>query len=338
VLFVHSKLDDSGIPYHPMRVLAHLRRALGKRKCGRATGIRRMCKVCRMEGNTVEQALDWLEEKQFINIHRKLGKPHEYELRIDRSELYVDHRLDELGLSPVQFRVLMHIARLAGQAGEFFISVRKFATICGMKRETVNRALQALEDLELYTPYVERKNPMCILILDELFPKESKTVTDTVNKTSRAKTPNSMPETPNGSGPKDLTPMPETPNGGWPDSPNERQSNERLSIEDNPKDNPREDNPAFFINSKGRPPVSPSFGGVSENGQKQLTESKKDEESPDEQIERLTAKFAEFSAVDVRGMGAAYKGECEAKGGHWKNKVFEQRVGKAVDENIRPRL
>jgi Helix-turn-helix domain len=323
-----------------MRVLAHLRRALGKRKCGRATGIRRMYKVCRMDGDTVEQSLDWLEEKQFINIHRKHGKPHEYELRINQSELYVDHRLDELGLSPVQFRVLMHMARLAGQAGEFFISVRMFAKICGMKRETVDGALKALEDRELYTPYAERKNPMCILNLDELFPKESKTVTDSVNKTSPAKTPNGMPETPNGSGPKDLTPMPEMPNGRWPDSPNERQSNERLSIEDNPKDNLREDNPAFFVNSKGRPPVSSSFGAVSENGQKQLqlTQSKKEEESPDEQIERLTAKFAEFFTVDVRGMGAVYKAECEANGGNWKNKVFEKRVGKAVDEHIRRRL
>ena len=291
-----------------------------------------------MDGNSVERALGWLQENQFINIHRKHGKLHEYELRINRGELYVDHRLDELGLSPVQFRVLMHIARLADESGGFFISVRKFATICGMKRETVNRALQALEDLELYTPYVERKNPMCILNLDELFPKESKTVTDSVNKTSRAKMPNGMPETPNGSGPKDLTPMPKTPNGGWPDSPNERQSNERLSIEDNPKDNPREDNPAFFVNSKGRPPVSSSFGAASENGQKQLTESKKEEESPDEQIERLAAKFAEFSAVNVRGIGAAYKAECEANGSNWNNKVLGKRVGKAVHEHIRPRL
>ena len=338
MLFVHSKLDDSGIPYHPMRVLAHLRRALGKRKCGRATGIRRMCKVCRMEGNTVEQALHWLEEKQFINIHRRHGESHEYELRINQSELYVDHRLDELKLSPVQFRVLMHIARLADESGGFFISVRNFATICGMKRETVNRALQALEDLELYTPYVERKNPMRILILDELFPKESKTVTDSVNKTSRAKTPNRMPDSPNGSGPKGLTPMPDSPNGGMPDSPNER-----LSL-DNPikaiqeKTIQQEDNPAFFVNSKGRPPVSSSFGADSENGQKQLTESKNEEESPDEQIERLAAKFAEFSAVNVRGIGADYKAECEANGSNWNNKVLGMRVGKAVHEHIRPRL
>ena len=338
MLFVHAKLDDSGMPYHSMRVLAHLRRALGKRNCVRATGIRRMCKVCRMDGNTVEQALGWLEENQSINIHRRHGKPHEYELRINQRELYVDHRLDELRLSPVQFRVLMHVARLADESGQFFISVRKFATICRMKRETVDRALQALEALELYTPYVERKNPMCFLNLAELFPKELKTVTDSVNKTSRAKTPNGMPETPNGTGPKDLTPMPETPNTGWPDSPNERLSNERLSIEDNPKDDPREDNPAFFVNSKGRAPVSSSFGTVSEDGQKQLTESKKEEKSPNEQIERLAAQFAGFFAVDVRGMGAAYKAECEANGGQWKNKVFDKRVGKAVDEHIRPRL
>jgi hypothetical protein len=334
VLFVRDSLDDSGIPYRAMRVLAHLRRALGKRQLGRATGIRRMCEVCRMDTNTVEQALSWLEGDGVIKIHRKHGKAHEYELRINRGALYVDHRLDELGLSPVQFRVLMHMARLASESGEFFISERTFATVCRMKRETVHAALKKLEHLDFYTPYVERRNPMCILTLNELFPQELKTSSLTVTQTSRAKTPNSMPETPDGGGPIGITPMPERPNSRWPDSPNERQSITRLSKEDDPKDYPREDNPASFVNSIGR--ATPlSFGAVFKNGKHTPAQLKEDEESLAAQIERLAAKFAEFPEIDVHAMAAAYKTECEANGGTWNNNVFDKRVGKAVHEHMR---
>src|SRR5260221_276385 len=171
VLFVHAKLDDGAVPYHPMRVLAHLRRRLGKKKSGTAAGVRRMSKVCRMNGKTVEEALYWLEQHMFIKIHRKAGKLHQYEFMLSRKTLYIDHRLDDFGLTPIQFRVLCHAARLANEGGEFFLSVKKFAKICGMKRETVNAALKLLEDQEFFIPYAERKNPMYILTLDELFPK-----------------------------------------------------------------------------------------------------------------------------------------------------------------------
>jgi hypothetical protein len=62
----------------------------------------------------------------------------------------------------------------------------------------------------------------------------------------------------------------------------------------------------------------------------------KREESPDEQVAKLAAKFGELPEVDVHAIGNAYKAECEKDGGPWKNNVFEKRVGKAVDEHLRP--
>jgi DNA-binding MarR family transcriptional regulator len=201
VLFVHAKLDDSPIPYRPMRVLAHLSRALGKRQRGRATGIRGIARVSRMDANTVEQSLKWLEEHGYVKISRKHGKAHSYELQVATGQLYLDHRIDDLGLFPSEFRTLMHMARLADEAGMFFISERKFAKVCGMKRETVHRALQTLEDRGVYGVYAERKNPMCFLSLSELFPRELKTSRNINGNLPDAKKPNGMPETPNSSGP-----------------------------------------------------------------------------------------------------------------------------------------
>jgi DNA-binding transcriptional regulator YhcF (GntR family) len=333
VLFVCARLDDIAIPYRPMRVLAHLRRALGKRKSGAATGIRRMAEVCRMDANTVERALYWLEENGLVKIGRKHGKPHWYELQFDRSDLYVDHRVDELGLSPSQFRILMHMARLADELGMFFLSERKFAKICEMKRETIHRALQALEDLDLYAPYAARKSPMCFLSLNEVFARESKAASRTGNgnvaETLHTKKPNSMPERPNGSGPKSLTPMPDSPNSSGPigltkDNP-VRQSNK-----DYPKDNPISGNPASFANSRGRTTLS-AFGIASENGR----QAHEDGESPDQLIARLTAKFREFPDIDATAIATVYKAECERNGFPWNNKIFEKRVGKAVHESFR---
>jgi len=317
VLFVHAKLDDGGIPYHPMRVLAHLRRALGKKKRGRASGIRRMSKVCRMDTSAIERALNWLEEKGLIKIHRKAGKLHEYELKISAQALYLDHRLDDRGLSPCQFRVLMHIARLADVAGAFFISERKFANICGMKRETVHRALEALENSEFYTPYDERQNPMCILTLDELFPPESKTVSVTCNENvpdkSPAKMPNGMPKTPNSGGPKDITPMPKTPNGGGPicltkDNPID---NPFKTIQRN---NPREDNPASFVNSIGH---GLSFLSGSEEGEEK----------------KLIALWKEkCPQIGPEFIADKYRAECEHNGHQWTKEELNRRSGEAFAE------
>src|ERR1700730_2337657 len=197
-----------------------------------------------------------------------------------------------------------------------------------MKRDTVHAALQQLEDRELYGALDERKSSMCLLTLDELFLPESTgkgNVTDNVT----AKMPHSMPETTNSDGSKDLTAMPDSPNGGGPKCTT-KDSPMRFSKEDDPIENdPEEDDPASFVNSRGH--AAPSlFVTIYQNGQHRDTRS--EEESPKEQIARLTAKFPE---IDVAGIAAGHRAECETNGRSWRNRPFEKRVGEAVDEQMR---
>jgi hypothetical protein len=103
--------------------------------------------------------------------------------------LYVDRRIDDAKLTPVQFRVLMYVSRLADAGGFFFVSVRKFAKVCAMDRNTIRAALKELEQLEYYGPYDDRKNPMHFLELSELFSHEEKRTAETPPVTKRDNTP-----------------------------------------------------------------------------------------------------------------------------------------------------
>ena len=179
VLFVHSDIDDSNLSYQAMRLLAHLARRVGNRNSQeprKNPGIRRVAKDCRMNVATVERALRELESHEYVKIERCGGRPNDYTLKVARDRLYVDYRLDDSKLLPSEFRVLMHMARLstADEIGKFFISVRKFAKTCRMKRETVNRALERLEALELYYADDTRENPMYCLALYDQFPRVTK--------------------------------------------------------------------------------------------------------------------------------------------------------------------
>ncbi len=179
VLFVHDSIDDSNLSYQAMRLLAHLMRRVGNRNSQeprKNPGIRRVAKDCRMNVATVERALRELESHEYLKIERRGGRPNDYTLNVTRDKLYVDYRLDDSKLLPSEFRVLMHMARLAtaDEIGKFFISVRKFAKTCRMKRETVNRALERLEALELYYAYDTRENPMYCLALYDQFPRVTK--------------------------------------------------------------------------------------------------------------------------------------------------------------------
>jgi hypothetical protein len=173
VLFVRSELDDAGIPYRAFRILAHLRRRIGKSSHA-ATGIRGIAKVCRMKTSTVISELRWLEHKQWITIDQGGGgrKSNRYEFSINSKYLYLDHRLDDYGLSPAEFRVLAHISRLADvDDGHFFINDYDFAAICEMRWETVKSVCAFLEEKEFFVAYTICKNPMYHLYLNDLFPE-----------------------------------------------------------------------------------------------------------------------------------------------------------------------
>jgi hypothetical protein len=138
-----------------------------------------MAERCRMKTNTVEEILQWLEVGKHLTIHRKAGKVNRYELQWREGLVYIDHRLDDAGLSQIEIRVLGHITRIADdETGGFFINKSKFAEVCRMQRETICLGLDSLEDRGICTPYADRKNPMYILTLNECFPKPVVTVTD----------------------------------------------------------------------------------------------------------------------------------------------------------------
>ena len=349
VLFVHAKLDDSGIPYKAMRLLAHLKRRIGKRS-DKNPGVRSMAQVCRMNIHTVESALKRLEKLDVLKVDRSPGKINRYALNFDSKMLYVDHRLDDAKLSPAQWRVLMHMARLSdvdvGAFGAFFISERKFAKVCGMKRETVKRALERLEALDFYTAYDMRKNPMYCLMLFERFPREEKPTVQPADNfhpkqmianartrnahVTHTKTSNGMPEIGNGGGPKDATPMPKMSNGGMPEIGNERLSITRYSNEDSPKqDDPREENPAPYGAERERKPQQ-SFAAPSI---KPITTAKIDQGQDPESV--IQKKTAEFKEIDVARIADDYRNDCAATGKTWNNKVFEKRVGEAYHQYLR---
>ncbi len=65
------------------------------------------------------------------------------------SAAFIHSRLDDLGLTPVQFRVYGHICRRAGQKGFFFESVPNCAGFCQVNIKTVRAAIARLSELGL---------------------------------------------------------------------------------------------------------------------------------------------------------------------------------------------
>jgi hypothetical protein len=176
ILFVHSALDDWGIPKGPFRVLFHLGRRLGKSGHATQPGIRSIAKTCRMKLNTVVEAITWLENNDLITVERKDRKTNKYVLKVDKKYFYIDHRLDDARLSPSEFRVLAHMSRLSDEIGRFFISLYKFEDVCCMKLETVRAALKSLGEEEKVYFFADSyaKNPQYWLDLHEKFPDERK--------------------------------------------------------------------------------------------------------------------------------------------------------------------
>jgi DNA-binding MarR family transcriptional regulator len=175
VLFCSAQIDDAQIPYRSFRVLLDLKRRIGRR-CDQNSNINpgsnAIARTCRMNRQSVIEALRWLEEHGYIKLTRgKNGTRHHYRVLVPDKDLYIDQRLDDAGFSPAEIRVMAHISRLSNDIGLFFINHLKFARICCMNRDTVKTALERFEDKELIIAYDYRENPMWCFHLCDLYPR-----------------------------------------------------------------------------------------------------------------------------------------------------------------------
>ena len=68
--------------------------------------------------------------------------------RVDDSRkapfLWLHYELDDMGLSPQEFRLYVHIVRRAGKGGACWEAVGNMADHCGMSESSVKRALKVL--------------------------------------------------------------------------------------------------------------------------------------------------------------------------------------------------
>lgn len=110
------------------------------------------------------------EIRHYRGFNRTPGKGHKYQFICDKALFFVHSEIDDFGLSVSAFRVLAHMGRLSGKEGEFFINKSKFASKCGLHRETIDLLLTTLEDMGLFCTTEERKNPRCLLTLCDRFP------------------------------------------------------------------------------------------------------------------------------------------------------------------------
>lgn len=66
----------------------------------------------------------------------------------ERTPMYVDSYLDELGLTPFEFRLLAHIIRRTGSkpGGKYWAPTKKAAKVCHMSESKVREGLRFLEE------------------------------------------------------------------------------------------------------------------------------------------------------------------------------------------------
>ena len=175
MLFCSAEVDDALIPYKFFRVLLDLKRRIGRRTDGNANinpGINTIARTCRMNRQSVIDALPWLEDHDRIEIARgKNGTRNHYRVLVPDKDLYIDPRLDDAGYSPAEIRVMAHISRLSDEIGCFFINQLEFARICCMNRETVKIVLNRLKDRKLIMAYDYRANPMWCFHLCDFYPR-----------------------------------------------------------------------------------------------------------------------------------------------------------------------
>lgn len=67
---------------------------------------------------------------------------------LDRTPMYIDSYVDELRLTPFEFRLLAHIIRRTGSkpGGKYWAPTKKAAKVCHMSESKVRESLQFLEE------------------------------------------------------------------------------------------------------------------------------------------------------------------------------------------------
>src|SRR5260221_5897551 len=128
-----------------------------------------MAKACRMKTKTLIACLRGLHDHGYIRVTRGRRYNH-YVVLVPKNRLYIDHRLDEAGLSPAEIRVLAHISRLGDDTGRFFVNYEKFAAVCGMSVNTVKSALDRLLEGEMISTYEHSADSFMFLLLHDLYP------------------------------------------------------------------------------------------------------------------------------------------------------------------------
>ncbi len=78
--FIHSELDDLGLPVHPFRLYCHLARRAGKTTKSAWPSIASMARICRMNEDTVSRSLNELLRRNLILRESRRGKSSLYVL------------------------------------------------------------------------------------------------------------------------------------------------------------------------------------------------------------------------------------------------------------------
>ena len=68
------------------------------------------------------------------------------------SFLFIRSDVDDAGLTPLEFRVLGHLQRRAGNDGLIWSSIQNISEVCGIHPRTVKKALNKLREMEVLSP------------------------------------------------------------------------------------------------------------------------------------------------------------------------------------------
>jgi DNA-binding MarR family transcriptional regulator len=179
-LFVHSDLDDLGLNPSEFRVYAHLARRGGQN--GSWPGASSIASHCRIHRNRVFRCVKRLKELGLITVTRRFRTTNLYVLThkakwkataaqgaihgkppipIDAATrsprlgsfyescaILVPFQLDDARLTPQEFRVYCHLARLVGDSGAW-PSIRSVSEKCLLHRQTAFKSINRLKDLRM---------------------------------------------------------------------------------------------------------------------------------------------------------------------------------------------
>lgn len=97
--FIHSSLDDFGLPLAPFRVYCHLARSVDVRSF--PVGMERIARVCGINIKTAQKAIRHLEEIRMIRVDRRHRSPNVYTI-LDGSVWVSKTTIKEKSCAPIQ--------------------------------------------------------------------------------------------------------------------------------------------------------------------------------------------------------------------------------------------